>query len=115
MPLSYADLKAKAEKKAHEKGLPFIARDGKQVFLRPLLSLSKVEGKNALALVSIVENDKRDLNERLEAIDAMLVVASDRKRAMKDSLGDLDSESRMEIFQAWMEAAQGPEASDSTS
>ncbi|QFG25446.1 hypothetical protein [Actinomadura sp. WMMB 499] len=113
--LSFADLKAKAEQAEKEMGLSFIAKDGKELLLRPLLHLSKTELKNALAHVSVIENDDNDFETRLEAVDQMLVVAADRKDAMRKSLADLPTDARMEIFKAWMEAAQGPEASDSTS
>ncbi|MEU9871105.1 hypothetical protein AB0C87_24960 [Actinomadura sp. NPDC048021] len=113
--LSFADLKAKAEETQKENGLVFIAKDGKEILLRPLLHLSKTELKNALAHVKVIENEDFDFEVRLDAIDQILVVAADRKDAMKKSLADLPTESRMEIFSAWMEAAQGPEASSSTS
>lgn len=113
--LSFADLKEKAEAKEKDNGLTFIAKDGKELILRPLLHLSKVELKNALALVKVIENEDNDFELRIDGIDQMLVIAANRKEAMRKSIADLPIESRMEIFQAWMEAAQGPEASDSTS
>ncbi|WP_026415390.1 phage tail assembly protein [Actinomadura oligospora] len=113
--LNFADLKAKAEALEKEKGLPFLAKDGKELLLRPLLHLSKTELKNALALVSVIEDDKASLEARLNAADQILAIAASRTRAMKDSLDDLPPEMGMEIFRTWMEAAQGPEASDSTS
>lgn len=113
--LNFADLKAKAEKVQKEKGVTFVAKDGKELFLRPLLHLSKQELKSALALVKVIEDEKKDYEARLDAVDQMLVIAASRKKAMRDSLDDLPAEIRMEVFQVWMEAAQVPEASDSTS
>lgn len=113
--LNFADLKAKAEKVQKEKGVTFVAKDGKELFLRPLLHLSKQELKSALALVRVIEDEKKDYEARLDAVDQMLVIAASRKKAMRDSLDDLPAEIRMEVFQVWMEAAQVPEASDSTS
>ncbi|MEU5878180.1 hypothetical protein [Spirillospora sp. NPDC047279] len=115
MTLSFADLKTKAEQAEREKGQPFIAKDGKELFLRPLLHLNKAELKNALALVDVIQNDDTSFQLRLDAMDQMLIVAADRKKAMRDSVDNLPAEARMEIFKVWMEAAEGPEASDSTS
>lgn len=108
--LSFDDLMAEAEQETKAKGLDFTAKDGSKVLLRPLMMLGKVELKNVLALVKRVQNEDAEIDARLDAIDAILVAAADRKDPLKKSLAELPPSMRTRIFEEWMKAADLPEA-----
>lgn len=110
MALSFDDLMAEAVAESKAKGLEFVAKGGETVLIRPLLLLSKTELKNIMALLKRVENDEADIVDRLDSVDAILVAAADRKEALKRSLAELPPAMRTRVFEAWMQAADLPEA-----
>lgn len=109
--LKFADLQAEANEELATKSLEFVAKDGKTVLIRPFMSLTKDELKVIQTMLPKVQDDKADPWERIEAMDTMLVAAADKKDSLKKSLSDLPPAQRAKVFEAWMEAAKGPEAS----
>ncbi|MER7208537.1 hypothetical protein ABT340_15810 [Streptosporangium sp. NPDC000239] len=109
--LNYEDLVAEVDSELDEKGLKFLAKDGKTVVLRPVLLLGKDELKVVQTLLKVVTDNDRDAFERIDAIDAMLIASADKKDSLKKSLADLPPTMRTKIFDAWMKAGKGPEAS----
>jgi len=124
MALSFDDLMAEAKEEAKATGLEFVAKGGTKVLLRPILMLSKTEVKNILALLDKLnavksskdgDQDTEAVIEMFDSVDQVLICAADRKDPMRKSLADLPPKSRMQIFEAWMKAAEVPEASRSAS
>ncbi|GAA3537176.1 hypothetical protein GCM10022419_016250 [Nonomuraea rosea] len=109
--LKYDDLIADVERELEENGLHFIAKDGTTVVLRPILLLGKDELKVVQTLLEKVGDDDADTFAKIEAIDAMLIAAADKKQALKDSLGDLPPQIRTRVFDAWMKGSDAGEAS----
>lgn len=108
--LLFDDLMDEVESESEAKGLTFTAKNGEIVLLRPLLMLSKVELKNASLLIEKVQNADLPIDARLDAVDAIMICAADRKDALKKSLVELPPAMRMRIFESWMKAADLPEA-----
>lgn len=108
--LSFDDLMAEAETEAQAKGLEFVAKGGVTVLLRPLLLLSKAELKNVTVLLDKVQKEDATIDARLDAVDAIMLCAADKKDALKRSLAELPPTMRTKIFEAWMKAADLPEA-----
>lgn len=109
--LKYEDLVDEVERELVAKGLEFLAKDGKTVLLRPILFLGKDELKVVQTLLKVVGDETRDTFERIDAMDAMLVAAADKKDSLKKSLADLPTQIHTRIFDAWMKAAKAGEAS----
>lgn len=109
--LKYSDLIAEAKQEIDEKGLVFEGKDGKTIKLRPILYLGKEELQVVQTMLNVVRDEQKDLFDRLEAIEKILVAAADRKDAFKKSLADLPPSVCTRIFEEWMEAGQMGEAS----
>ncbi|MEO3860123.1 hypothetical protein [Acrocarpospora sp. B8E8] len=109
--LKYSDLIDEVEREQAAKGLEFEAKDGKVLLLRPILLLNKDELKVVRTLLKVVGDKDTDTFEQIDAMDAMLVAAADRKDAMKKSLADLPPQMKTRVFEAWMQAAKSGEAS----
>ncbi|GII83294.1 hypothetical protein Ssi03_12840 [Sphaerisporangium siamense] len=109
--LKYEDLVADVEREQVEKGLEFVAKDGKTVLLRPILLLSKDELAVVRGLLPTVTNNEADPFDRIDAIGRILVAASDKKDSLKKSLADLPPHFHTRIFDDWMKAAKSGEAS----
>lgn len=110
MALSFDDLLAEAETEAKAKGLDFVAKDGTKVLFRPVLSLGDREMKVVLALVESMQDDKLSTEAKLDAINAILLAAADKKDATKKSLAELPLTARTRILEEWMKSADLPEA-----
>lgn len=109
--LKFEDLIDEVDRELAEKGLEFIAKDGKTVMLRPVLLLGKDELKVVQVLLKVLTDDSKDAFERLEAIDAMLIASANKKESLKKSLAELPPQIRTRIFDAWMQAGKAGEAS----
>ncbi|SFI81795.1 hypothetical protein SAMN05216275_10573 [Streptosporangium canum] len=109
--LRYEDLVEEVERETADKGLPFLAKDGKTVILRPIMLLGKEELKVVQALLKVIGDDTADTFARIDAMENMLIAAADKKDSLKKSLADLPPQIRTKVFNAWMEAGKGPEAS----
>jgi hypothetical protein len=109
--LKYEDLLADVERELAEKGLEFVAKDGKTVVLRPILLLSKDELAVVRSLLPTVSNDEADPFDRIDAMDRMLIAAADKKDSFKKSLVELPPQMHTRVFDAWMKAAKTGEAS----
>ncbi|WP_043617352.1 hypothetical protein [Nonomuraea candida] len=109
--LKYEDLLADVEREKIEKGLEFHAKDGEVVILRPVLLLSKDELKVVQVQLKVIGDDKVDTFGRIDAMDAIMIAAADKKKSLKDSLGDLPPQLRARVFETWMQAADTGEAS----
>lgn len=110
MALSFDELMAEANEEAKVKGLDFEAKGGSKVLFRPVLSLSDQELKVVLALVESMQDDKLSTQAKLDAVNAILMAAADKKDATKKSLAELPLTARMRIFEEWTKAADLPEA-----
>jgi hypothetical protein len=110
MALSYEDLMAESEAEAEAKGLPFIAKGGVATVFRPIMFLDNKEMKVVLALAESMQDDKLSTDAKIDAVNAILIAAADKKDAVKKSLADLPLPARMRIFEEWMKAADLPEA-----
>lgn len=108
--LSFDDLMAEVETESEADGLTFTAKGGTVVLLRPLLLLSKVELKNVTLLIEKVQKEDATIDARLDAMDAIMVCAADKKDALRKSLTELPTAKRTKMFEAWMKAADLPEA-----
>ncbi|MEU4726540.1 hypothetical protein AB0G06_43675 [Nonomuraea dietziae] len=111
MALNYADLMAEVSKARTEQSLPFVAKDGKTVLLRPLLLLGDDELKVIKALLPTVQDKDGDAFKKLEAITTILVAAADKKDSFKKSLADLPQQVHARIFNEWIDAVNAGEAS----
>ncbi|MFI6319751.1 hypothetical protein ACIBG8_19610 [Nonomuraea sp. NPDC050556] len=109
--LKFDDLKADVDRELRAKGLEFIAKNGDTVLLRPVMLLGKEELKVVRTLLEVIQDDKSDAFTRLEAMDSMMIAASDGKKAFKDSLAELPPQIRSKIFDAWMKGGELGEAS----
>ncbi|WP_431911722.1 phage tail assembly protein [Nonomuraea jabiensis] len=111
MALNYADLVAEVEREKTEKSLPFVAKDGKTVLLRPFLLLGETELKTVQVLLKKVGDEEADSLDRLAAIDNILVAVADKKDSLKKSLADLPPSIHSRIFNEWIKATNAGEAS----
>jgi hypothetical protein len=111
MGLNYKDLLAEVEQEKTDKSLPFVAKDGKTVLLRPILLLGEDELKVVQVLIKQIGDDKADSLDRLGAIDNLLVAVADKKDSMKKSLADLPPGIHARIFNEWNKAVNAGEAS----
>lgn len=105
--LRYEDLLEDVNRELTEKGLEFIAKDGKTVILRPVLLLGKEELKVVTTLLNVVGDEDADTFVRIEAMDSMLLAAADKKQPLRDSLETLPPQIRTRVFDAWMKAGNG--------
>ncbi|MFD0374667.1 hypothetical protein [Streptomyces sp. NPDC127112] len=106
--LDFLELQALAEKDASE-GLTINGPDG-AVRLRPLMVLPKGDLKAVYQHIEAIQSKKVSEFGRIDAMDNALIAAADKKKAMGSMLDALPLASRLEIFEAWMEAAEVPEA-----
>ncbi|MGN9782764.1 hypothetical protein ACTMTF_15130 [Nonomuraea sp. ZG12] len=109
--LNYADLIAEVEQEKADKSLPFVAKDGKTVLLRPILLLSDAELKTVQVLIKKIGDDDADSIDRLTAIDHLLAAVADKKDSLKKSLADLPPGFHARIFNEWNKAVNAGEAS----
>lgn len=110
--MRFADLMTEVNQEAEEKGLPFVAKDGKTVLLRPVMLLSEMEMKTVLGLLPKLNNDDVSVEEKLSYAGTILVAAADRKDSLKRSLAELPPIKHLKIVEAWM-AKAGSEVPES--
>lgn len=108
--LTYADLKAEADRKHADKGVKFTAKNGKKIRLRKIEALPGSDLKAALALLDVVQSEKVGNERRIEAMSALLVAVASDKGAMRESLDALPLEQTMTVAERWMEKAAPGEA-----
>ncbi|WP_424216351.1 hypothetical protein ACN20G_29885 (plasmid) [Streptomyces sp. BI20] len=107
--LNFFDLKDSAEKDASE-GVFIEGPEGVKVHLRPIMVLPKKDLKAVFAHIEAVQSKKVSELNRIDAMDNALIAAADHKKDLADMLEKLPLGSRVEIFESWMDGAEGPEA-----
>lgn len=113
--LNFNELKAEEEKLTDEQGLHLTGLDDEEIMVRPVMMLPSEDQKVVLTLSKTLNKKNTADEAMLDALDQILIAASDKKEAMKKTLAALATPSKMTIFEAWMKAADLPEASASTS
>lgn len=108
--LKFDELMDEAQKDAEAHSLPFEAKGGTVVTLRSITHLDKNELKNVRVLLARLQDDDLDIDDKIDAMDSVLVIVADRKDAMRKSLNALPIMMRTRLFEEWQKAVQAPEA-----
>ncbi|MGW5735734.1 MULTISPECIES: hypothetical protein [Streptomyces] len=106
--LDFHELKEAAEKDAGD-GLT-LTGGSKVIHLRPVMTLPSADLKLVFKHVEAVQAKNVSELGKIDAMDNALIAAADHKAELKKMLVDLPMSARLEIFEAWMEAAEVPEA-----
>ncbi|WP_025272036.1 hypothetical protein [Haloglycomyces albus] len=88
---------------SHGHGLPFTAKNGHLVHLRPIPMLDKAAMKVVQSVQSVISDDNTDAVAQLDAIDNVLIAVADDADSMRDSLENMPIDARTVLFEQWAE------------
>ncbi|MFF4298025.1 hypothetical protein ACFY0N_30765 [Streptomyces vinaceus] len=83
-------------------GVEIKALDGKTVILRRFENLPRKDFKLVLKYMSILQDEQVNQEDKMDAMDACLIAAADKKDSLKESLEKMPIGSRNEVFEVWM-------------
>lgn len=83
-------------------GVEIVALDGKTVVLRRFENLPSKDFKTVLKYIDILQDDKVNQSGKMDAMDACLIAAADKKDSLKESLAEMPISARNTVFETWM-------------